>query len=384
MASTKVGNVLDALRRGVKADSDPKQNLEPVEMIEKNSVEPEKVDNNNVTAHVQPAPKNGRGHNKEDAKSKSKKLLSKSNGKAPLIIEDGNATQMVDPSTSASTSNTPDSQPTNTSMIQAQLDLLTKNMAAITPVVTYISQFIQDSINDDPNGQCESENDQDDEQEENKEDGEIVDNAPSCSNNEGNQAQVAGKLNLLDKLSRNMKSKENLARPVNASLAEIVNDLLSNGVSEDTVQEQKEKYCRPENCEFLKVPKVNEEIWQHALDAIRSKDLKLQNIQKNVLSSLTVIVQLMDKTMTAIDKNIAVSRTELLDGCSDAVSLLASASQEINVRRKELWRPELEESYKGLCTHNKPVTNWLFGDNLPQKVKEMSDTKNQFYYVYLI
>ena len=86
----------------------------------------------------------------------------------------------------------------------------------------------------------------------------------------------------------------------------------------------------------------------------------------------------MDKTMTAIDKNIAVSRTELLDGCSDAVSLLASASQEINVRRKELWRPELEESYKGLCTHNKPVTNWLFGDNLPQKVKEMSDTKKMY------
>ena len=102
----------------------------------------------------------------------------------------------------------------------------------------------------------------------------------------GDHAQVGAKLNLLDKLSRNMKSKENLASPVNASLAEIVNNLLSNGVSEDTVQEQKEKYCRQENCEFLKVPKVNEEIWQHALDA---------KLQKNVLLSLTVIVQLMDK-----------------------------------------------------------------------------------------
>ena len=82
--------------------------------------------------------------------------------------------------------------------------------------------------------------------------------------------------------------------------------------------------------------------------------------------------------MTAIGKNIGISRTELLDGCSDAVSLLALASQEINVRRKELWRPELEESYKLLCTHNKPVTNWLFGDNLSQKVKEMSDTKKMY------
>ena len=162
MASTKVGNVLNALRRGIKVDSDPIQNLKPVETLENNSVEPEKVNNNNVTAHVQPPPKN----NKEDAKSKSKKLLSESNGKAPLINnEDGNSTQMMDTSASASTSNTPDVQPTNTnvSMIQAQLDLLTKNMAAITPVVTYMSQFIQDSIIDDPNGQCESENDQDDE-----------------------------------------------------------------------------------------------------------------------------------------------------------------------------------------------------------------------------
>ena len=83
--------------------------------------------------------------------------------------------------------------------------------------------------------------------------------------------------------------------------------------------------------------------------------------------------------MTAIDKNIAVSRTELPDGCSDAVSLLALAGQEINVRRKELWRPELEESYKGLCTHNKPVTNWLFSDNLHKKLRKCQTQRKCIY-----
>ena len=45
------------------------------------------------------------------------------------------------------------------------------------------------------------------------------------------------------------------------------------------------------------------------------------------------------------------------------------------MRRKELWRPELDESYKALCTYNKAITTMFFGDNLPQKVKKLSDTK---------
>ena len=180
---------------------------------------------------------------------------------------------------------------------------------------------------------------------------------------------------LLEKLSKNVKSKENVGSSVSDELGNIVNDLLSNGMSDDTLKEQKEKYSRPENCTFLTVPKVNEEIWQHAHDTIKSKDIKFQNIQKVLMKGLTVVVELMNKTMVAIENQSAVSRSEILDGLSDAVSFLSSANQEINMRRKELWRPELDESYKALYIYNKPVTTMLFGDNLPQKVKELSDTK---------
>ena len=82
-------------------------------------------------------------------------------------------------------------------------------------------------------------------------------------------------------------------------------------VSDDTLKEQKEKYSRPENCTFLTVPKVNEEIWQHAHDTIKSKDIKFQNIQKVLMKGLTVVVELMNKTMVAIENQSAVSRSDL-------------------------------------------------------------------------
>ena len=57
-----------------------------------------------------------------------------------------------------SESNTDGQVPTSTNlMIQAQLDMLTKNMTAITPVVNLMSQFIQDNMTGEHIGQYDSE-----------------------------------------------------------------------------------------------------------------------------------------------------------------------------------------------------------------------------------
>ena len=366
MASNKVGNALNVLRRGVKTTNTEDNDMGKIKVTENDLNEAKIVADveDNIASEKQD------GGAQDECRSKSKQLLNKIKGKAPM---NKNNSDIV------SESNTDGQVPTSTNlMIQAQLDMLTKNMTAVTPVVNLMSQFIQDNMTGEHIGQYDSEEEDAEASELQKEEGEIVENTTKTvidGDSQVPQPQAGPSFKLLDKLSKNMKSREKLADPINPKLAEIVNDLLSNGVSDDMVKEQKEKYCRPENCDFLTVPKVNEEIWQHAIDTLRAKDLKLQNIQKSVLTSLTVVVQLMDKTMSAIEKNTAVSRTELLDGCSEAVSLLASANQDINVRRKELWRPELEETYKGLCTYSKPVTTLLFGDNLPQKVKELADTQ---------
>ena len=142
------------------------------------------------------------------------------------------------------------------------------------------------------------------------EEGEIIEPvAPVTSHMKLQEDSKDSNLSMLHKLSQNLKAKEKIDSPISDELASIVNDLMSNGVSEETLKDQKEKHNRPENCTYLTVLKVNEEIWDHANEDFRSKDIKLQRIQHNLVKGTTVIVQLMNKTLAAVQNNVAVSRS---------------------------------------------------------------------------
>ena len=62
--------------------------------------------------------------------------------------------------------------------------------------------------------------------------------------------------------------------------------------------------------------------------------------------------------------------TRLMNG----VLLFANANQELNFRRRELLRPQLNANYRYLCAPSNPVTGELFGDDLPKAIKDITDT----------
>ena len=47
---------------------------------------------------------------------------------------------------------------------------------------------------------------------------------------------------------------------------------------------------------------------------------------------------------------------------------------EVNIKRRELIKPDLNDQFKQLCGSHTPVTKLLFGDDLPKSVKEISET----------
>ena len=57
----------------------------------------------------------------------------------------------------------------------------------------------------------------------------------------------------------------------------------------------------------------------------------------------------------------------------DGVLLLANANQELNYRRRELMRPQINTNYRHLCSPSNPVTSLLFGNDLPKAVKDVTD-----------
>lgn len=140
--------------------------------------------------------------------------------------------------------------------------------------------------------------------------------------------------------------------------------------NEDKIMELKKQHETPENCATLSETKVNQGVWNNLDESARSTDLKFQKVQKSLIKGIIVVVSEVNKLMGDSETQKEDTVSALMDG----VLLLANANQELNYRRRELMRPQLNTNFRHLCSPSNPVTAELFGDDLPKAVKDISDT----------
>ena len=67
-------------------------------------------------------------------------------------------------------------------------------------------------------------------------------------------------------------------------------------------------------------------------------------------------------------------KDKIVNRLMDGVLLMANANIELNIRRREVLKPELHTSYRYLCAPSNPITTQLFGDDLLNAVKDIIDT----------
>ena len=148
-------------------------------------------------------------------------------------------------------------------------------------------------------------------------------------------------------------------------------------LSEEKIREKHDKYNRPENCENLINTRVNPEIWSKVRSNTRSRDLKIQKLETSLLKSMIPIVKMSDKLVELKSNSNSVSESdvsEFLQLSLDSLALMGHSINEVNVKRRELIKPDLNSQFKQLSGSHTPVTKLLFGDDLPKPVKEISET----------
>ena len=112
--------------------------------------------------------------------------------------------------------------------------------------------------------------------------------------------------------------------------------------SEDKITDLKKQHETPENCATLSETKVNQGVWQNLEEHARSSDLKFQKVQKSLVKGIIIIVTEFSKMMgNSGPPNAEDTVGSLMDG----VLLLANANQELNYRRRELMRPQLNRHH---------------------------------------
>ena len=148
---------------------------------------------------------------------------------------------------------------------------------------------------------------------------------------------------------------------LNTSLAKLVNGLIDEKVPKEKLAHLQEKYLRPDNCTYLISPKINKQIWQQLRQETRNSDSAFQKAQGLLMTGLYAILQLCQNEQ-------GVPKDHLIH----AVVLLMSANRELNLKRRDLLRPDLNKQYGALCNPSTPMSTFLFGDDLNKEVEELT------------
>ena len=189
--------------------------------------------------------------------------------------------------------------------------------------------------------------------------------------------------NVLDFLSKCVKKKKEVGPNIDSEYALQVTKILENGMGENEKEEIFEHSLPPENCERLDIIKVNSEIFNNAKKEVRAQDLQMQKIQKPLIASLNELVYHTDKFI-----KVGKGEESELPGMNDtlqvlvkATALIAEASHELDLRRRQNFKSGLKPEYNTLCSDNAPVTTLLFGEQLSDQVKDIKETNKITYNV---
>ena len=74
-------------------------------------------------------------------------------------------------------------------------------------------------------------------------------------------SEVQRQNSIVESLTQAYQPNAKKSSAIEGKIAELIDTLLTGGLSADTAKESAEKYTPPENIKFLSVSSVNEEVW---------------------------------------------------------------------------------------------------------------------------
>ena len=118
---------------------------------------------------------------------------------------------------------------------------------------------------------------------------------------------------------------------------------------------------------------MNLELWHDLPRHTKSKDLGIQEVQKNIVKSAQPLVQLFDSVLVAQNERKMLQPSEIQPVIGDAITFLGHASFLASLKRREFLKPDIAVAYQSVCSKSNPVTTFLFGDELPKHIKDIGE-----------
>ncbi|CAH1971259.1 unnamed protein product [Acanthoscelides obtectus] len=144
--------------------------------------------------------------------------------------------------------------------------------------------------------------------------------------------------------------------------------ILSNGLSEASVNTLLKKYPPPENCPLLKCPRINPEVASAINEQVARRDSNLNGLQNQIGAALSALGQL----ASAVVSEEGGGDLAYVELASDASRLLLDFYHKYSVIRRDLLILNLRKDLKETLT-NVSADGWLFGKDLGERIKATKD-----------
>ena len=162
-------------------------------------------------------------------------------------------------------------------------------------------------------------------------------------------------------------------KPLGALSLKLVDDWFAKDVDSDYIKSLREMYVEPENTEHLSSKNMNSEIYRNLNESVRKRDFILKAAQANItaaaVASCRMIDVLLDENKDKLPKELAAA---LAQHVASNTKLLAKASSDISMVRKQCVKPYLDPKYSILCAQRCYTKN-LFGEDLTKTLKEADE-----------
>ena len=172
---------------------------------------------------------------------------------------------------------------------------------------------------------------------------------------------------LLKEIEQEYDCTDKTGLDVNKNLANIINKRYTGKLTENKLKEKLELYARPGNCEKLKAPEVNHEIWGKLKTPQKTRDLRMANVQKTVIKATVAVAEV---TNELLQKK---SSAAIIRKLTDSIALMGHATYELSLRRRDLMRPSINKELRSLCNQQIPVTDQLFGNDVQNSLKTIKE-----------
>ena len=99
---------------------------------------------------------------------------------------------------------------------------------------------------------------------------------------------TAKPVSLLQEIANEFICDESSGPDIDKDLATILNGSMTKTLHHEKLKSLMDQYSRPNNCGSLAVPKVNPEVWAKMTPQTRSKDIKLQKVEKFLSKAISL------------------------------------------------------------------------------------------------